>query len=41
MSVGIKEMRKLVMPDWAIPLLFVVGYVILMKWVLPGMGVST
>jgi hypothetical protein len=32
---------KLAMPDWSIPLLFVVGYVVLMKWILPGLGVST
>jgi hypothetical protein len=29
------------MPEWAILLLFVLGYVALMKWVLPRFGVPT
>jgi hypothetical protein len=29
------------MPDWLIPVLFVVGYVVLMRWVLPKFGVPT
>ncbi len=29
------------MPEWLVLLLFVLGYVILMKWVLPRFGVST
>jgi hypothetical protein len=29
------------MPDWLIPLLLFVGYVVLMKWVLPKLGIPT
>jgi hypothetical protein len=29
------------MPDWLLPVLIFVGYVVLMKWVLPYFGVST
>ena len=29
------------MPEWLVMLLFVVGYVALMRWVLPAMGVPT
>lgn len=29
------------MPEWASLLLFVLGYVVLMKWVLPRFGVPT
>jgi len=29
------------MPDWLLLALILVGYVILMKWVLPYFGVST
>ncbi len=29
------------MPEWANLLLFVLGYVVLMKWVLPRFGVPT
>lgn len=29
------------MPEWVAPLLFVAVYLILMKWVLPRLGVPT
>ena len=29
------------MPDWLIPLGFVAGYILLMKFVLPALGVPT
>lgn len=29
------------MPEWLSLLLFVLGYVVLMRWVLPRFGVST
>ena len=29
------------MPDWLIPILVLVGYLALMKWVLPRLGVPT
>jgi hypothetical protein len=29
------------MPEWAIPLVFVAGYVLLMKFVLPRFGITT
>ena len=29
------------MPDWALPFVFVAGYFLLMKFVLPHFGVST
>ncbi len=29
------------MPEWASLLLFLLGYVVLMKWVLPRFGVPT
>lgn len=29
------------MPDWAIIVLFVVGYIVLTQWLLPKMGVPT
>jgi len=29
------------MPDWLLLALILVGYVVLMKWVLPHFGVST
>ena len=28
-------------PEWLTPLLFILGYVVLMRWVLPAFGVST
>ena len=29
------------MPDWAQILLFVIAYLVVMRWLLPKMGVST
>jgi len=29
------------MPEWLLPLLFIAGYVILMRWILPRLGVPT
>lgn len=29
------------MPEWAQILLFVIAYLVIMRWVLPKMGVST
>lgn len=29
------------MPDWVWPVLFLVGYIVLMRWVLPRLGVPT
>jgi len=29
------------MPEWLIPVLFLLGYLVLMKWVLPRFGVPT
>ena len=29
------------MPDWAIIVLFVIGYLVLTQWLLPKMGVPT
>lgn len=28
-------------PEWLKPVLFVLGYVVLMRWVLPALGIST
>jgi hypothetical protein len=29
------------MPEWAFPIVFVLGYIILMKYVLPRFGLTT
>jgi hypothetical protein len=29
------------MPDWLLPVLIFAGYIVLMKWVLPRLGVPT
>ena len=29
------------MPEWSFPIIFVLGYIVLMKFVLPRFGVST
>jgi hypothetical protein len=29
------------MPEWLVPVLFVAGYLIVAKWVLPRLGVPT
>ncbi len=29
------------MPDWAVPIVFVLGYFLLMKYVLPRFGLTT
>jgi hypothetical protein len=29
------------MPEWSMPVLFLLGYFIVMKWVLPRFGVPT
>jgi len=29
------------MPDWFLPVLIFAGYIVLMKWVLPRLGVPT
>jgi hypothetical protein len=29
------------MPDWVWPVLFLAGYIVLMRWVLPRLGVPT
>src|SRR5665213_63565 len=34
-------MEKAMFPEWLKIVLFVAGYVVLMRWVLPGLGVST
>ena len=28
-------------PEWSKPLLFVFGYVVLMRWILPALGIGT
>jgi len=29
------------MPEWLVPVLFIAGYFIVMRWVLPKLGVPT
>jgi hypothetical protein len=29
------------MPEWIVPVAIVLGYIVLMKWVLPRLGVPT
>jgi hypothetical protein len=29
------------MPDWAIPVLFFIAYIVLMRWILPRFGMPT
>ena len=29
------------LPEWSRPVLFILGYVILMRWVLPALGIPT
>jgi hypothetical protein len=33
--------KKGLMPDWAWLLIVFVGYLVLMRWVLPAMGITT
>jgi len=32
---------RIKMPDWLWPVLIIVGYVLLMRWILPAFGVPT